>query len=154
MRSFIEKDIQDAIKTSQFSFVYFKQKEPHIHVLSDSAVEALKKLKFYYEIIVIKYKYQYLFGKNKPASEKHLIFMINTDLKHMCESHKIPYNIKSNSSRIYMISKLLKNTSVQNAEDIIGHRDIQSTMAYKRYALNKKEIKELLENLNEDVDKS
>lgn len=47
-----------------------------------------------------------------------------------------------------MISKLLKNTSVQNAADIIGPRDIQSTMAYKRYALNKKEIKTLLNIIN------
>lgn len=154
IRLFTEKDIQDAIKTSQFSVVHFKQKEPHIHVISDSAVQALKKLKYFYEIVFIKYKYQYLFGKNKPASEKHLIFMINSDLKHTCEINRIPYNIKSHSFRIHMISKLLKNTSVQNAADIIGHRDIQSTMAYKRYALNKKEIKELLENLNEDVDKS
>lgn len=53
-----------------------------------------------------------------------------------------------------MISKLLQNTSVQNAADIIGHRDIhiQSTMAYKRYALNKKEIKILLNNINENID--
>ncbi len=40
-----EKDIQDAIKTSQFSVVHFKQREPHIHVISDLAVKELKKLK-------------------------------------------------------------------------------------------------------------
>lgn len=43
-----------------------------------------------------------------------------------------------------MITKLLQKTSVQNAADIIGHKDIKSTMAYKRYALNKKEIQDLL----------
>ena len=143
-----------AIEAAQFNLIHHKTKKAHIHVLSKRAVQDLQNLKFEFLIIFNKYQYQYLFGTNTPASEQHLIFMINTDLKHMCESHKIPYNIKSNSSRIYMISKLLKNTSVQNAEDIMGHRDIQSTMAYKRYALNKKEIKELLENLNEDVDKS
>jgi hypothetical protein len=31
-----------------------------------------------------------------------------------------------------MITQLLKNTSVQNAADIIGHKDIKVTMAYKR----------------------
>ena len=51
-----------------------------------------------------------------------------------------------------MISKLLQNTSVQNAADIIGHRDIQSTMAYKRYALNKKEIKTLLNIIDLDIE--
>ena len=47
-----------------------------------------------------------------------------------------------------MITRLLKNTSVQNAADIIGHRDIKSTMRYKRYALNKKEIQKLLNRID------
>ena len=59
--------------------------------------------------------------------------MITKDLKHTCEINQIPYNIKSHSFRINMITRLLKNTSLQDAADIIGHRDIKSTMAYKRY---------------------
>jgi hypothetical protein len=47
-----------------------------------------------------------------------------------------------------MISKLLQNTSIQDAANIIGHRDIKSTMAYKRYALNEKEIKDLLNKID------
>ena len=48
-----------------------------------------------------------------------------------------------------MITRLRQNTSVQDATDIIGHRDIKSTMAYKRYALNKKEIQNLLNKINQ-----
>lgn len=33
-----------------------------------------------------------------------------------------------------------------------GHAKSQSIMAYKRYALNKKEIKTLLNNINENID--
>ena len=66
--------------------------------------------------------------------------MINNDLKHTSEINGITLNIKSHSFRINMVSQLLKNTIVQNAADIIGHKDIKSTMAYKRYALNKKKI--------------
>ena len=149
IRFFQEKNIQDAIKTSQFSVIHFKQKEPHIHVISDLAVQELKELKHYYDIVFVKYKYKYLFGKDKPVDEKYLIKMINKDLKHTCEINQIPYNIKSHSFRINMITKLLKNTSVQNAADIIGHRDIKSTMAYKRYALNKKEIQKLLNKIDQ-----
>lgn len=47
MLFFQEKNIQDAIKTSQFNVVHFKQKEPHIHVISDLAVKELKELKHY-----------------------------------------------------------------------------------------------------------
>ena len=148
IRFFQEKDIQDAIKTSQFNVVHFKQKEPHIHVISDLAVQELKKLKCYYEIIFVKYKYKYLFGKDKPIGNKSLIRAINNDLKRTCELNKIPYNIKSHSFRVNMISKLLQNTSAQDAANIIGHRDIKSTMAYKRYALNKKEIKDLLNKID------
>ena len=75
--------------------------------------------------------------------------MINKDLKHTCEINQIPYNIKSHSFRINMITRLLKNTSLQDAADIIGHRDIKSTMAYKRYALNKKEIQNLLNRIDQ-----
>lgn len=49
-----------------------------------------------------------------------------------------------------MITQLLKNTSVQNADDIIGHKDIKTTMAYKKYALNKKEIQKLLNKIDQD----
>lgn len=97
-------------------------KKNHIFI-SDSAVETLKKLKQYYEIIFVKYKYKYLFGKKEPVAEKHLIRTINNDLKHTYKINRIPYNIKSHSFRINMISKLLQNTSVQNAADIISHND-------------------------------
>ncbi len=42
-----------------------------------------------------------------------------------------------------MITRLLEKTSMQDAGDIISHRDMKSTMAYKKYALNKKEIQNL-----------
>jgi len=47
-----------------------------------------------------------------------------------------------------MVSQLLKDTSVQNAADIIGHKDIKYTMAYKRYTLNKKKIHKLLNKID------
>lgn len=96
----------------------------------------------------MKYKYKYLFGKDKPIEEKFLINTINRDLKHICQINNIPYNIKSHSFRINMISRLLQNTSVQDTADIIGHKDVKSTMAYKRYALNKKEIQTLLNKID------
>lgn len=49
-----------------------------------------------------------------------------------------------------MISRLLKNTTIQDATDIIDHKDIKSTMVYKRYALNKKEIQKLLNKIDKD----
>ena len=62
--------------------------------------------------------------------------MIHKDFKHTWEINQIQYNIKSHSFRINTITKLLQNTSVQDAADIIGYKDIKSIMAYKRYVLN------------------
>lgn len=60
IRFFQKKDIQNAIKTSQFSVVHFKQREPHIHVISDLAV---KELKYQYDIVFVKYKYKLFIWK-------------------------------------------------------------------------------------------
>jgi integrase len=69
------------------------------------------------------------------------------DLKHTCEVCNLLYNIKSHSFRVNVISNLLKITTVQNTADIIGHQDIRSTMTYRRYALSKEEINDLLEKI-------
>ena len=88
-------------------------------------------------IIFQKYGYKYLFGKSEPIHQKSLIRLINADLHNTCKICNIPYNIKSHSFRINMISNLLKKTTVQHAAQIIGHNDIKSTMSYNRYALSK-----------------
>lgn len=49
-----------------------------------------------------------------------------------------------------MVSRLLKNTTVQDVVDIICHKDIKSTMASKKYALNKKEIQKLWNKIDSD----
>lgn len=148
IRFFQLKDIEDAIKTSQFNVIHFKQKQAHIHVISGRAVQELKKLQNQLDVVFVKYKFKYLFGKDTPVDNKYLIKMINNDLKHTSDINQIPFNVKSHSFRINMLTKLLKSTSVQNAADIIGHKDIKSTMAYKRYALNKTEIKNLLDKID------
>jgi integrase len=121
-------------------------------VLSKTGVKALKNLKTESTIVFQKYKYEFLFGKKKPTYKKTLIQVMNRDLKHTCGSCNLPYNIKSHSFRVNVISNLLKITTVQNTADIIGHQDIRSTMAYRRYALSKdkEEINDLLEKITDN----
>lgn len=148
IREITHKQILDAILSSQLNVIHHKTKQAHIHVLSSNGVEKLKKLSTELIIIFTKYNYKYLFGKNKPMHQKALTRFINNDLKNTCQVFDIPYNIKSHSFRINMISNLLKTTTVQNAAQIIGHNDIHSTMSYQRYALSKKEIQNLLESFD------
>jgi integrase/transposase InsO family protein len=148
IRFLTQEQIKKAIDSSQFSLIHFKTNKPHIHVLSKKAVQELKNLKLEYSIIFDKYKYKFLYGKEEPVNNKSLIRFVNRDLKHTSKALNIPYNIRSHSFRINFISSLLKVTSVQNTADIIGHDDIRSTMYYKRYALSKNEIQDLLEKIN------
>jgi integrase len=153
IRQLTKEDIQKAIAASQFSLIHYKTNEAHIHVLSKKAVHDLRKFTHEFSIIFDKYNYKYLFGKSQPINEKNIIKMINKDLKHTSEKYQIPYNIKSHSFRVNMITNLLKVTSVQNAANIIGHSDIRSTMIYNRYALSKNQIQELLNQMeNNNID--
>ena len=146
IRQITHKKIVDAITSSQLNAIHYKTKQAHMHVLSKNGVKKLKELSVEYTIIFNKYGYKYLFGKNEPIHQKSLTRFINNDLKNTCQGFGIPYNIKSHSFRINMISNLLKTTTVQHAAQIIGHSDIHSTMSYQRYALSKEEIQELLDS--------
>lgn len=118
------------------------------YVLSEQGIEQLKSLQNEFQIVFQKYNYKYLFGKEEPIHTKTLIQFINRDLKHTSELYNLPYNIKSHSFRVNMISNLLKVTSVQNTAGIIGHTDIRSTTAYSRYALPADPIKTILTQMN------
>ena len=148
IRHLDQKDLENAIDVAQFNIVHHKTKQAHIHVLSKKATQDLQDLKLEFYIVFEKYQYKHLFGKQKPITDKNLIKMVNKDLKNTCQKFKIPFNIKSHSFRVNMITSLLKVTSVQKAANIIGHADIRSTMSYNRYALTKTEIQELLDSID------
>lgn len=148
IRHLTQEDIERAIAASQFSLIHHKTKQAHRHVLSEKAIQDLRELNTEFYIIFEKYQFKYLFGKHKPLHEKRLIQMVNTDLKQTSEKYSIPFNVKSHSFRVNMITNLLKVTSVQNTADIMGHNDIRSTMSYNRYALSKSDILELLNKIN------
>jgi integrase/recombinase XerD len=130
IRNIAEKDIDDGVKTSQMNVIHHKTKQAHIHVLSKNAIFKLKKLKPEIEVVFSKCQFKHLFRKEEPMHKKSLVRLINSNLRATCETGNIPYNIKSHSFRINVISSLLKNTSVQRAAQIIGHNDIKSTMSY------------------------
>jgi integrase len=141
-------DIQKGISSSQLSVIHHKTKSPHIHILSKKALKDLKSLNTEYQVVFEQHQFKYLFGKLKPIAQKSLIRLVNRDLKYTREIANIPFNIKSHSFRINLISSLLKITSVQHVADIIGHDDIRSTLKYQRYALEKEEVQNLLDKIN------
>ena len=70
IRMLTRNDINDAIKGGQFNVIHSKTNQAHIHVISSTAVQDLEKRYLDYQIIFDKYKYEYLFGENKPMHSK------------------------------------------------------------------------------------
>ena len=63
-----------------------------------------------------------------------------------------PYNINvsSHSFRINFVTKSLKHTDPHNAQKLIGHSDIRSTMKYNRYNMDPEKEAEILDNMFSD----
>ena len=150
IRHLNQENLIKAIDAAQFNLIHHKTKEAHIHVLSKAAIQDLRDLRVEFYIVFKKYKYEYLYGKKKPITDKNLIKIVNKDLKQICKQFSIPFNIRSHSFRVNLITNLLKITSVQKTASIIGHADIRSTMSYNRYALTKTEIQDLLDQINKN----
>ena len=90
IREITQKQILDAIASSQLSTIHYKTKQAHIHVLSKTGIKKLKQLRLEYTIIFNKYGYKYLFGKIKPIHQKSLNRLMNEDLRHTCQVCDIP----------------------------------------------------------------
>lgn len=143
------KTILEAMRTSELKVTLFKTNRSHNYKFSESLVEDLKALQFELDFLGGKQDFEYLFGKKSPPHSKTLLRIVNEDLAATCEIFQIPDNIKSHSFRIGLISRLLKNTKVQDVALIMGHADLRSTMKYSRYRLSKSEIQEIYKRAEE-----
>jgi hypothetical protein len=65
-----------------------------------------------------------------------LIRIINKYLKPYANKHNVI--IKSHLFIINLITQLLKKTSINNAQQMVGHVNIRSTVRYNKYKINKK----------------
>lgn len=72
IRLLTQNDI-NIIKASQFNIIHLKNKQSHIYLVSPRAVKDLEKCNTDFKIVFDKYKYHYLFGKEKPVNHKTLI---------------------------------------------------------------------------------
>ena len=137
------EEIETAIDRSEIRIIIFKSNRPHNYILSKAAVRKLKSLTP--ELMLLKKveKYTYLFGKTNPPHPKALLKIVNDDLANTCKMCNISDNISSHSFRIALISRLLRVSQIHEVAELIGHKDIRTTMAYSRYRLPKSEIQEI-----------
>lgn len=148
---FLQKDdFFRAIQTGEFNIVHTKTNECQIYILPDKGKEILFSMREDICFFFDSFNCQFL-GTSKPSSNKifnsdNYIRFINDDMESTCQKHSILAKFSSHSFRVGYITKLLKTISVQKVAEIIGHKDIDSTLDYERYQIQKEEIRFLLKD--------
>lgn len=117
-------------------------------MLAEAGKIKLNELSPEIDLVFDQFQFEYL-GGSKPFSSQtynntNFIRFVNDDMFATCKKYEILENFQSHSFRIGFITKLLKTVPVQKVSSIIGHQNIESTMSYQRYVINKEEIQEIL----------
>lgn len=61
--------------------------------------------------------------------------MCNKFLKPYGQKYKL--NLKSHSFRIHFVTQPLKHSTTQQAQELVGHKDIRITIKYNRHLMAK-----------------
>lgn len=94
----------------------------------------------------------YVFSKNqnlgggltKNSFIRFVNFRLNDKLKRYNEKHKL---FRSHSFRINLITELLKENSIQYVANLVGHKQVSSTMIYNRDYLEKEKASSKIEKI-------
>jgi integrase len=78
---------------------------------------------------------------NEPIRRDNFDKELNLTLKQV--SIDLKKNIRTHSFRATLITELLKNTSIDDVMEVVGHQSISSTLEYKRSRLSPFEIKNI-----------
>lgn len=74
--------------------------------------------------------------------------MCNKFLKPYWHKHKL--NLKSHSFRIHFVTQALKHTTTRQAQELVGHKDIRSTIKYNPHTMETREKENVLNKMFED----
>nr|UXN44469.1 hypothetical protein [Navicula tsukamotoi] len=97
-----QETLKDAIYSGDLTLLNDGTKKRAIYRLSNNVRKDLKKLESQNRDIFTKYKLKYLFGKEKPITDKNLIKMVNRDLENTCNEYNILFKITSNDFRFML----------------------------------------------------
>ncbi len=67
---------------------------------------------------------------------------------------KLEKHIRTHSFRATLITELLKSTPIDEVKEVIGHKDISSTLEYKRSRLSQKQTKKIVSQRNIKIKKN
>lgn len=143
IRRLTKEDFIQALEKREFLIYQSKTREFRSIPINKKAY--LQLLHFKKDVETIFFKHKYLGGNETKFSSTNWIRFLN---KKLAESTKNSGEIiKSHSCRINFVTELLKNHSVQVVSQIVGHKDVKTTLKYDRYLLTKDQINKATEIL-------
>lgn len=137
------------IETKRLPFYQQKGNEVRTVYFGDKGVEVVKSVFFKNKDIIFENS-DLLFpppASGRKNNEK-FVPMVNKFLKPYSEKYRS--NLKSHSFRIQFVTQALKHTTTHQAQQLVGHKDIRSTMKYNRHTLAGTERESILNKMFQD----
>jgi integrase len=137
--------IEQVLQGSTLEIYSSKTNSIHRQAVPEEAIEVFKSLKKEINLLFVEAKLTTLTDsvfrtKRTPMSNKHFIRYVNNDIEATLQKFGIAKNYRAHSFRVNLITQLLRTgTSLEATADIIGHKNILSTLRYNRYSLNNQE---------------
>jgi len=128
-----------------------KGKKKHNVVLSEKSCQLIKtNHQHFFQLMESKNDEQYLFtttaNLHKPINRSSFDTELNKVL--IKASHKFQKHIRTHSFRASIITDFLKSTPIDVVKEIIGHKDIKTTLHYKRGDITPQQLRSVMQNLD------
>lgn len=149
LRMITKNDLINAVEEGTLKLVLQKQHDAVVRVLPTVARQ--KRLKLAPDIHFFFYQDQRRFlveSFRKPGHlmhEKAWMTYVNREMKKAKQSLQINAVLSSHSFRVGFITRHLKHAESHEVAQIVGHKNLNTTMKYNRYALNQEQVRNMLD---------
>ena len=132
-----------------------KGSKQHDIVLSNKSCEWLKAYtNSFYQLMIHKERDSFFFTTQKNTDKPINRSSFDNELNNVLSkaSEKYSKHIRTHSFRASIITDFLKSTPIDVVKEIVGHKDIGTTLQYKRGNIDEIQIKKILREL--DINRS
>ena len=146
------KHIKDLLDHGQTQIPLIKKgNKQHDIILSNKSSEWLKAFaNNFYQLMIHKERDSFFFTTQNNTEKPINRSSFDNELNHVLSkaSEKYSKHIRTHSFRASIITDFLKNTPIDVVKEIVGHKDIGTTLQYKRGNLDNIQIKKILQDLD------
>jgi integrase len=153
--AFLTKNsFQLMIDEGSISIIHEKTKTKKIHLIIPEGRKKLKQLEneinYFFETNI----HLFSSGRRKKQTvnaddhgihlSRNVIELVNKDIQHIAKQYGYKGTYSTHSFRVGFITRLLRDSNVQDVAEIIGHKNLMSTMAYNRYEIDREKKEKLI----------